>query len=683
MAQGTPNLPDPIIHGTISADPVELRELADAIVRGASIVNAEIEDLRRLIDAVQAHPNARLARIGVDGKPTIKDATMLEVRSGVVQVCDCESLGIGLSLRLTTRFAQDASFKQVSFAGVAGFDRASFAGHARFDYASFAGGAGFDRASFAGVARFDHASFAGYVRFSQASFGDTWFHGARFTGSADFVLVKFRKTAWFGRAVFTESAQFDWASFADDARFDEAIFAESANFSATSFAKTAVFWRASIEGAAWFDGANFAESAEFAAANFAKEAWFDKAIFAESPWFGGASFAGAAFFDARRMDLSTVHFGAHPSREDHDFNEPKSRLTVLRAQIRAALLRVRDRWRLFRTITFGWPFPRSLGQLSILNRISLLALILVPVIAGAWPAVRAVVNGYNHAISESRLMLDESAGKLNAALDADAARLAALGAADASLVLQEQAARLQTQAARLDEQFGSIAVERHHLPYTLALAFFAAAAITIAQLIYQSRVPDEIKKHDADGYIDLMHKRYPEGAPDRNDGLRKACDALKTIASKRKDRHENFVTHHGETVWIPPGTHIQWFTDPTKGEVAEEAKRARAAVVERDPARSAGPPDTPASDAAETRDEEQLSEEEAKQPAPLPPGCIPGAERARIAIEEGARAEYWMIGRRNLRWAWACAAFYAVGLLLLAAILILQGWKVGHAAEWW
>ena len=45
----------------IGDDPAELADIAERVVRGETIRNARIKSLRKLIEAVQAHPNAKLA----------------------------------------------------------------------------------------------------------------------------------------------------------------------------------------------------------------------------------------------------------------------------------------------------------------------------------------------------------------------------------------------------------------------------------------------------------------------------------------------------------------------------------------------------------------------------------------------------------------------------------------------
>ena len=125
-----------------------------------------------------------------------------------------------------------------------------------------------------------------------------------------------------------------------------------------------------------------------------------------------------------------------------------------------------------------------------------------------------------------------------------------------------------------------------------------------------------------------------------------------------------------------------------KGGDAHEPRLFEHRQGEGEPARDAG--DAPEAGEEEKGDEEgrdglqiRPTEVGRQRAFVLPQGCIPGAERARIAIEEGARAEYWMKSRQELGWAWATWACYGAGLIILAGILLRQGWNVARAAGWW
>ena len=117
------------------------------------------------------------------------------------------------------------------------------------------------------------------------------------------------------------------------------------------------------------------------------------------------------------------------------------------------------------------------------------------------------------------------------------------------------------------------------------------------------------------------------------DGLRRACEYLKVIADAKPERNANFVKHHNEMIWIPPKDKIEWFED------------------------------------VELEDGESY-----------PEGYVPAAERERIALEEGAKAEYWYHAQKSKGYARACFFAYAIGMILLGVILVLQGINVARAA---
>lgn len=231
---------------------------------------------------------------------------------------------------------------------------------------------------------------------------------------------------------------------------------------------------------------------------------------------------------------------------------------------------------------FGWTVVRSIGQLQILTRVSVLALLAIPILASL------------------------------------------------TTVLQKQF-----------ENWPALGT-------STALLFFAAVFITIGQVLYQTRAPDLIRKQDEDAFIEWVQKRYPEG-PDRADGLRRATDALAAIARIRSDRNATLVRHHNELVWIPPKSNIERFKD-LPAPATKLSEKDEPITVD---------PDRPGK-----------------------PGTMPGAERERIAIEEGARAEYWVEGRKNLRSAFLSFACSFIALLALVTILFIQSYQVGSAAGW-
>src|SRR5262249_45317998 len=61
----------------------------------------------------------------------------------------------------------------------------------------------------------------------------------------------------------------------------------------------------------------------------------------------------------------------------------------------------------------NWRLVRSLGELQILTRASYVMLIVVPLLAGMWPAVRLVVNQHNKALTDAAALFDRAATRFS------------------------------------------------------------------------------------------------------------------------------------------------------------------------------------------------------------------------------------------------------------------------------
>lgn len=192
----------------IGIDPTELADLADAIIRGASIAHAEIADLRKLIEAIQSHKGARLCKIGADGKPMLDDPTILILRGGVIKSCICSGLDIGVALYVITNFVNYAGFWNAKFTADANFGSARFATRAHFQKASFAACASFNNASFAADADFRGTTFATDALFKNAGFAaDADFDDASFAAHANFASSRIEGTLDLRGSIFAEHSR--------------------------------------------------------------------------------------------------------------------------------------------------------------------------------------------------------------------------------------------------------------------------------------------------------------------------------------------------------------------------------------------------------------------------------------------------------------------------------------------
>ncbi len=325
----------------------EYEAVADAVVNRRSLTIGGHEavdrngivrfcavDLRRLVDAVQSHEDARLARaaegedghrrpIGVfdtKGKKTNDSPTPLVLYGCVIESCKLSSLCFKGRLKAESRFVTVASFNEVRF------DADVWLDWARFDAdASFAG------ARFGDDARFDHTHFSAGVSFSGARFdADAWFEEACFTARTTFNGARFGADAWFGEANFDDNAYFSNTKFDTDARFDdarfhrgawfiEAHFDADAHFTNTQFENDTPFIGSRFNAIAWFDKARFEDDARFNRARFVHDSRFIGAIFGGKVCFSDTEinrrlqFNGATFSPDARLDIAGIFIRAGAS----------------------------------------------------------------------------------------------------------------------------------------------------------------------------------------------------------------------------------------------------------------------------------------------------------------------------------------------------------------------------------
>ncbi len=335
--------------------------------------------------------------------------------------------------------------------------------------------------------------------------------------------------------------------------------------------------------------------------------------------FFGAGFAGYARFAEARFteestgDLRTCTLGmAHAARA-----APARRLAPWAGPWRGLPARLREAGSagVGRGLTWarhgwlGWDRVRTLGGLALLNRVSLVALLLVPVLAAAFTVIQRRIDDQPAVVSQGERLL------------------------------------------------AGIVGEHPHLSTSIALAFFASVAVMLGLLVYQVSAPGAIKKHDEDEYVRDVEARYPEEDPKRNDGLRRAIERLEDQVRLRPGRYKSFVHHHGDLIWIPPRNKIEWFDDQTLPTMTELQT-----VV----------------DETCTKVGRQGAFPKATEPMSRE-GHVPGLERARICIEEGARAEYWLLAHKRVGWAWLSFLLYVMGAVCLMVLLVIQCMKVANA----
>ncbi len=376
----------------------------------------------------------------------------------------------------------------------------------------------------------------------------------------------------------------------------------------------------------------------------------------------GVVFGESVTGDFRLIDVSTCRFGVECARRAAaaiaQSDEPVRTWNQLRHRIHVwSITAARD--------LIGWHRVRSLGEIQVLNRASVFGLIAIPILASLWPAISAAWVTYRGTMARATASLET----LVIRLDAAAQQWGGTVSQNTNEAVQAASETARTSLASLQEFVGRLAPDGPYLGSSLALLFMAAVCVTIGLLLYQMFAPREVRKQDEDEFVEAAHRRYPEHAVDRNDGLRRAIDFLESVAARRGDRNASFVQHHGEAVWIPSRRQLKCFDDPAPEDVEkiieEKAAREIRWTTKQDE-----------KSIAQRLDHERRMCDEAIR------RLLPGAERRRIVIEEGARAEYWSKCRQNLTASALASVFYVSGLICLLVVLSIQTWRVLRAAGW-
>ena len=175
----------------------------------------------------------------------------------------------------------------------------------------------------------------------------------------------------------------------------------------------------------------------------------------------------------------------------------------------------------------NWERVRALGELQILTRASYATLIVVPVLAALWPAVRIAANRYNETLAAQRREIDVATERLQAAT------VQAPGDVGRIDVILEQ---MQTQIIRIREDYGLPPIEDAALPDVWVYAFFAALAVVFGHTVYQISAPAMVRQRDMQGHVDDAVRRYRED-PSKS----RLEDAKDLISAKGADVFDRFI----------------------------------------------------------------------------------------------------------------------------------------------
>lgn len=141
------------------------------------------------------------------------------------------------------KFKENASFRDVSFAGLADFQGRRFVKEARFMKV-----ADFSNTEFAGEANFKGLLFNGTAIFTDATFEEADFDFTKFVNAANFNYTDFNDEASFQEAIFNDTADFSYAKFKDRTYFTKVDFLDTVDFSEADVFQTMKINWSQLEG---------------------------------------------------------------------------------------------------------------------------------------------------------------------------------------------------------------------------------------------------------------------------------------------------------------------------------------------------------------------------------------------------------------------------------------------------
>jgi len=539
--------------------PIDLGELLLAVEQTLR-ENGEPEDFQERLDVFVVLRSCRVRECKAGGVKIRPRWTAISCRFDAPADFTSSIFGFGASFE-SGNFHGGAKFGSATFGDYAGFSSATFGDKVEFKFAAFGTHAQFTSAKMGHEADFTCATFGESAKFSTATFGDN----ARFVGAvfrnksalgafagAQFDSVSFGKQAYFSSATFGEGANFTSAAFGDEAHFGNATFGPNTNFTFATFGDNAYFI-CSFGRMTDFSAANFGRWASFSLARFNDFGLFMHTRFGEWAQFKSATFGihasfyaamfgpHANFRDARfgpgggpgGISVASVHYHA-PKRK-------RSRTWQERVRVRAipvALERAR-RWVFVRG---SWNFVRAAGESAILNRVSMLALVIVPFVAGAWPAVRSLVNGYAFGLGGAKGVYESA----RSGLLLDASRVP--GAESVPNIVAKLDARVDGIAHDLQQAAeGTVP-----LPLSWGLLFFGALAVTLGRTVYGWGAPEEVRLRGREAAMAAGAAEFREKKDQRRDLILRAITRLQEAAKQLPEiRHPTFVSRHGAAVWVP------------------------------------------------------------------------------------------------------------------------------------
>jgi hypothetical protein len=154
---------------------------------------------------------------------------------------------------------------------------------------------------------------------------------------------------------------------------------------------------------------------------------------------------------------------------------------------------------------------RAIAQLQILTRVSYVILVVVPLLAATWPTVRWFINRHNDAAESAVERTRDARVALEAAMTDPSPSALRSPRLDSALAVVLRSA---TAAESVSVDYAATRRLSADLPWTLAVAFFAALFVALAHLAYQTLSPETIRVHSMETFTAERADTFAERGTD-------------------------------------------------------------------------------------------------------------------------------------------------------------------------
>lgn len=317
-------------------------------------------------------------------------------------------------------------------------------------------------------------------------------------------------------------------------------------------------------------------------------------------------------------------------------------------------------FRNFASDYLNWRLVRGVGELQILTRASYATLVVVPILASLWPAVRTYVNNHNQAVQQATIAIQQTAGDLNNVLQKLKTTVETHAPEDAAEVtksltkIESGANNLLERVAESANEFSRRPLKSPVLPWTLAASFFGALSVVVAHTFYEFFAPQEVRQQSLDQFVSAAKEDYAKHPT--SDALAVA----KTLLSSELDHAFYFDLYdtilHEDNV-NECNSHLRSFS---RDQLEEFVLWIDTELLR--------------------RTSQQLDQTRSLALGVL--GVSDTVPREMSTIERAAKKKYLQLARESRLLTIPTVVHYLIALYIIGALIFVQCQSVMNAAEW-